>query len=338
MPVTRTLSYLGLLFVVIDLVTAAALMLRRETGDAATRGLGSGIGTILAVLGVASALLLWVGRAPDRRLIAVLGTVLAAAPVVLAVTLTVSRQGLLGLIYPSMRDRGGPREASPQYAYPDAAGREAAMALVMNDYAKLDTLLRATPAPDLTARDERGQSLLGLATRVAIMDGGAVRDLEGLRLLLAAGARPRPDDVGREESLIELVAGASSTNARIVLEQLLDAGLSPDTPMADGRSVLFHQRLTPDAARLLIASGVDRAVHDTRGGALDWSPVTYQADLHHWATALVLVEGGVPRDHGNPPGSVLARVLRNGEAETTDQERADPAFVAFMAAVSRPPR
>ncbi|MBC7898115.1 MAG: hypothetical protein H7066_22035, partial [Cytophagaceae bacterium] len=153
------------------------------------------------------------------------------------------------------------------------------------------------------------------------------------RLLLAAGARPRPDDVGREETLLELVAGASSDHARIALELLLDAGLSPNAPMQDGRSVLFHQWLAPEAARVLLARGVDPAVHDTRGGALDWSPVTYQADLRRWATALVLLEGGVPRDHGNPPGSVLARVMKLDEGQVTDDERADPAYAAFMAAV-----
>lgn len=331
---TRTLSTLGWLFVVIDLVAAATLVLRRDGGDAATRGVGQGLGTLLAALGVVAALLLWAGRAPERPFLVVVGTVLAAAPVALGVTLTVSRQGL-ALIYPSLRDRGGPREASPQYAYPGAAEREAALALVLNDYAKLDTLLRATPAPDLTARDERGESLLGLATRAAIMEGGSTRDLEGLRLLLAAGARPRPDDLGRDASLIEVVAGATSDNAPVVLTLLLDAGLSPEARLHDGRPLLFHPRLAPEAARILLARGADRAVRDTRGGAADWSPVTYQADLRRWSTALVLLEGGVPRDHGSPPGSVIARVIRNGEARTTDEERADPAYQAFMAAVTQ---
>lgn len=331
---TRTLSILGWLFVVIDLVTAATLVVRRDGGDAATRGLGQGLGTLLAALGVVAALLLWAGRAPGRPLLVVVGGVLAAAPVALGVALTASRQGL-ALIYPSLRDRGVPREESPQYAYPGAAEREAALALVYNDYAKLDTLLRATPAPDVTARDERGESLLGLATRTAIMDGGSMRDLEGLRLLLAAGARPRPDDLGREASLIEEVAGATSDRAPIVLDLLLGAGLSPDAPMHDGRPVLFHSRLTPEAARVLLARGVDRGARDTRGDAADWSPVTYQVDLRRWATALVLLEGGIPLDHGSPPGSVLARVIRHGEARITDEERADPAFAEFMAAVRR---
>ncbi len=163
-PMTRTLSTLGWLLVAIDLVTAATLVLRRDGGDAATRGLGQGFGTLLAALGVAAALLLLAGRAPERPFLVVVGTVLAAAPVALGVALTASRQGL-ALVYPSLRDRGVPREASPQYAYPGAAEREAALALVLNDYAKLDTLLRAAPAPDLMARDERGESLLGLATQ-----------------------------------------------------------------------------------------------------------------------------------------------------------------------------
>lgn len=331
---TRTLAILGWLFVVIDLVAAATLVIRRDGGDAATRGLGQGLGTLLAAIGVVAALMLWAGRAPGRPLLVVVGSVLAVAPVALGVVLTASRQGL-ALIYPSLRDRGVPREASPQYAYPGVAEREAALALVFNDYAKLDTLLRATPAPDLMARDERGESLLGLATRTAIMDGGSARDLEGLRLLLAAGARPRPDDLGRDASLIEEVAGAANDRAPIVLAMLLDAGLSPDARMHDGRPVLFHSRLAPEAARVLLARGVDRSARDTRGDAVDWSPVTYQADLRRWATALVLLEGGVPRDHGSPPGAVLARVLRNGEARTTDDERTDPAYRAFMAAVNR---
>jgi hypothetical protein len=74
-------------------------------------------------------------------------------------------------------------------------------------------------------------------------------------------------------------------------------------------------------------------VHDTRGGAADGSPVPYQADLRNWAAALVLIEGGVPLDHGTPPGSVMARVIRNDKEQATDEERADPACKAFMAAV-----
>lgn len=261
------LSNFGWLLVVIDLVVAAMLVLGRDGGDAATRGLGQGLGTFLAAIAVGAALLLWVGRTSERTVLLVVGTVLAAAPVAVGTVLTLSRQGL-ALIYPSPRDRGVPRVPSPQYAYPDAVRRDAALALVLNDYARLDTILRATPAPDLTAHDERGVSLLGLATRVAIMDGGSLHDLEGLRLLLAAGARPRADDAGREETLLELVADARGDRRRIVLEWLLDAGLSPDAPMQDGRSV-------------------------------------------------------------------LARVIQHGEARTTDEERADPAYAAFMAAMRR---
>lgn len=329
---TRALSLLGWLFIVIDLVAAAALVLRRDVGDAATRGIGAGLGALLAALGVVAALLLWAGRSRDRPFLVAAGCLVGAAPVALALVLTVSRQGL-ALIYPSLRDRGVPRQASPSYDYPDAAGRDAALALVRNDYARLDSVLRGAPPPDLTARDERGEALVGLATRVAIMEGGSRRDLDGLRLLLAAGARPRADDLGSEETLLEVAASATGENAPIVLELLLDAGLSPNTPMQGGRSVLFHPRLTAHAARLLLARGAERMVRDTRGGAADWSPVTYQADLRRWDVALALLEGGVPRDHGTPPGAVLSRVLGHGAERTTEEERGDAAYVAFMEAV-----
>lgn len=142
------------------------------------------------IFGVVAALLLGAGRATDQSLLVLLACVISAVPAVSAVALTVSRQRVLGMIFPSMRDHT-PREASPKCAFPDSAGREAALAIIYGDFAKLDTLLHATPRPDLTARDELGNSLLGLATSMAIADGGSMRDIESLRLLLAAGARPR---------------------------------------------------------------------------------------------------------------------------------------------------
>jgi hypothetical protein len=321
----RNLAILGAIFVVLDLVGAAALFFGRDGGDAATRGLGQGLGVALAALGVVAALLLYMGQAGGRSVFVIVGLVLSAAPFAGGVALTVSRQQVLALIFPSMRDRT-PREPSRSYAFPDSVTREAAMAIVYNDYAKLDTLLRGSPAPDLTARDEAGATLLGLATTAAVMEGGAMRDLDGLKLLLAAGAKPVPDAMGREQSLIEVVAHASDERRRMALEMLLDAGLSPDTRMHDGRSVLFHPYLTPDAARVLLARGIDKMVHDTRGDAADWSPVTYQADLGNWATALVLLEGGVPRDYGNPPGSILARVTKVDDASISTADSARKAF------------
>ncbi len=326
----RSLSVVGTIIIVIDVVAAAVLFFSRDIGDAATRGVGTGLGVALAVLAVVAALLLWAGRATDRSLLIVLACVLGAAPLVFGVALKASPGGVLGLIYPSMRDRT-PREPSATYAFPDAATREAALAIVYQDYAKLDSLLRATPRPDLSARDELGNSLLGMATRQAIADGNATSDLEGLRLLLAAGARPTSDAVEDEKTLLELVAAARGDRGRLVLEMLLDAGLSPNARMHDGRSVLFHRFLTPEAARVLLARGADRMVRDTVQGATDWSPVTFHAEQRNWATALVLFEGGVPRDHGSAPGSVLARVIAAGEGPSTDAN--DAAFKAFMAAV-----
>ncbi len=330
----RLLAALGWVLVALDLIAVSALLLGRDSGDAATRGVGPGLGALLAVLSLIAAALLWWGGRGDRRVLAlVLGIVLASLPVLLATGLKASPGWVLGLIYPSMRERSRPMLASPQYAYPDAASRDAALALVLQDYAKLDTLLRATPAPDLTAHDERGQSLVGLATIAAVADGATMRDLEGLRLLLAAGARPRGDDMGREDSLMEIVTSVPGERGRIVLTMLLDAGLAPDTPMRDGRSVLFHERLTPDAARLLIARGAKPNARNTAAGATDWSPVTVQAGLRRWATALALLQSGVPRDHGTPAGAALQRVIRDGAEQTTDDERADTAYLAFMAAV-----
>lgn len=242
----RALPVLATIFIVIDLVGAAVLFFSRDVGDAVTRGLGQGLAVALAMLGVVAALLLGAGRATDRSLLVLLACVISAVPAVSAVALTMSRQRVLGMIFPSMRDHT-PREASPKYAFPDSAGREAALAIIYGDFAKLDTLLHATPRPDLTARDELGNSLLGLATSMAIADGGSMRDIESLRLLLAAGARPMPEPAGSREALIEMVAQLNDDRRRKVLEggmprDRVDRG---DFPMQMAKQWIGVQRGSP---------------------------------------------------------------------------------------------
>ncbi len=328
---TAILTTLGWIAVVIDVIAAASLASSRG-GDAATRGLGPGIGAALGTLAAVAALLLWLGRSLESTVALALGATLAALPIAAGMTLAFSRNPL-ALIYPSMRAARAPRGPSAQYAFPDAVTRETALALVKQDYAKVDALLRASPPPDLRARDERGMALLGIATANAIMDGGTLADLEGLRLLVAAGSRPRGDDRGPDFRLIEMLIGERNDRQLKALELLLDAGLDPNTRLHGGRPVLFHEDLAPAAARLLLARGANPAAIDGGGGHHDWSAVTYQADLRRWATALVLLEGGVARDNGAPPGAVLERVLKYFESRATDSERNDPAYRAFMAAV-----
>ena len=208
---------------------------------------------------------------------------------------------------------------------------------MMNDYTKLDSLLHATPAPNLSAHDEVGQSLMGLATQVASVDGRPTPDVEGLRLLLAAGGRPRADDMGTEggQTLIERLARGDGEQDRLVLDMLLNAGLSANTPTSDGRSVLLYKYLKPDAARAFLAHGADKTVRDARAEAADWSPVTVHAEMRNWATALALLQGGVPPDHGTPSGAVLARVLKDEADQLTDDDRADASFKTFMTLVQK---
>lgn len=255
LSMTRPLLIIGWILVAINLVVAATFLFGRKSGDAATSAIGPGIGTLLlAVSAVAAAVLFWSGRAEGRTIGIVVACAIVAIPVVFAVALSASPGAVLGLIFPSMRDRT-PRGEGAQYAFPDPVTRETALAILMQDYAKADTLLRGTPAPNLTAHDERGVSLMGIATINAVMEGATMRDVEGLRSLIAAGARPRADDLGREEVLIEVLARSRGEQTPIVLEMLLDAGLSPNTPLPDGRSVLLYEHLTPQAAAIFRARG-----------------------------------------------------------------------------------
>ena len=147
-PMTRFLIIVGWLLIAIDLAAAAVLLLGPPSGDASTRAIGPGLGALLLCVGaIAAGLLLWGGQGAGRPGVLVIASVLAVAPVALTLVFVAPSQRIRGWIYPSMRD-DRPRLPSPQYAFPDAASREAALALVMQDYAKLDTLLRATPARD----------------------------------------------------------------------------------------------------------------------------------------------------------------------------------------------
>ena len=280
----------------------------------------------------AAALLVWGARDEGRVLVLIIASVLVGTPLLIALLLSGSHQRVMPLIYPAMGQLDAANSPMVRYAFSDSLTREAALSLVANNYARLDTLLRQTPAPDLTAHDERGQSLLGIATRVAVIDGGTMRDVDGLRALIAAGAQLRADDLGRQETVMEVITRTGGERGRVVLELMLGLGLSADAPMADGRSVLFNDGLTPEAARILIARGAKTDVREGHGEAGEWSPVTYHAEQRRWETALALLNGGVPRDHSIPAGSALAHVMRVGDTQITNAERRNAAYKAFVAA------
>lgn len=265
---TRPLLVIGWILVAIDLIAAATLLFGRKSGDAATSAIGPGLGAILLAIGVlAAALLFWGGKSEGRSMVLIIACVVVAAPMVFTLVLSAAPSGVLGLIYPSMRGARTPTGPSAKYAFPDAPTRAAALAIIMTDWPKLDTLLRAKPAPNLTAHDELGQSLMGLATTVAAVSGGTMRDVEGLRMLIAAGGRPRADDLGQADNglLIELLARTDGERGRAVIGMLIDAGLSPNSPIQDGRSVLDYQYLTPDAAAVFRARGAREEAVESPG-------------------------------------------------------------------------
>lgn len=325
----------GWLLVVANLIGAAALYFGRDGGDAATRGLGRGIGGLLAVLALVSAFLLWWGsRASGRGIILIIAGALVVIPPVLLM-LSMSEAGL-ALLFPSRR--GIPRPGPVvRYDFPDTATKEVALAIVMGDHARVDSLLRTTK-PDLAARDELGQSLLGIATQHAMVYGATMDYLGPLRQLLAAGAVPRPDDAGREELMITKLARVTGEPAAAAFAMLLEAGLSPDERDSNGRSALFDEYLTPEAARVLLAHGVSRTPRDPNYSRQDWSPLTYQADRGNWATAHVLLEAGIALDYATPPGSRFAHVMATAQERATEADSANAGFRALVnaAAASRP--
>lgn len=328
LTVVRTVAWL---FVAGNLIVAMALLLGRDGGDAATRGMGRGLGTFAGALGLLGALvLLWESRSGGHIVAVVIGGLLPAVPLVLLL-LFLSPQGL-ALLYPSRR-RMTPQGPVVRYAFPDEVTRETAIAMVMQDYPRVAELLR-TGKPSLTACDERGTTLLAIATFGALTEGGST---EPLRLLLAAGAKPHPDprhpDSGAPTAFT-MLATASSPRAAEALAMLMEAGLAPEFTTPDGRSTLYLDGLKPGMARLLLDRGIDRAARCPDPERSDWSAVTSQVDRRNWETAKVLLDAGVPRDFATPPGSRLAELLEGIEGGLSAPDLAAPAFQALRAALA----
>lgn len=320
---------IGWLLVAANLIGAAALFFGRNGGDAATRGVGRGIAGLLAVLALLAALLLWWGgRASGRGIAFYLAAALVVIPPIMLVLFTTDSG--LALLYPSRRGMTKPG-AVPRYAFPDKDTRAVAMAVIESDYPRIDSLLKTTK-PDLAARDEFGRSLLGLATEHAMVWNAPMEYLTPLRLLLAAGAVPRPDDLGSEERLIARLARVTGEPATMAFAMLLEAGLSPNELDSDGRSVLFDKYLTPEAARVLLAHGVSRDARDPDAAKKDWSPITAQTEHENWATAHVLLEAGLPLDYATPPGSRFQQVMASAEEGASQEDSTDVGFRALAAA------
>ena len=81
---TRILLAFGWVVVALAFIGAAALLLGGRSGDAATRGIAPGLGSLFAIVGViGAALLVWGGRGAGKPLAIALACLLALAPLVL---------------------------------------------------------------------------------------------------------------------------------------------------------------------------------------------------------------------------------------------------------------
>lgn len=118
----------------------------------------------------------------------VIGGLLALVPAVLPLLL-VMPQGL-ALLCPSRRHMT-PTGPVVRCALPDDVTRDTAIGLVMQDSARVADLL-GTGKPTLTARDERGTTLLAIAIYGALTVGGSTEPSPS-RLARRAGQRPNAE-------------------------------------------------------------------------------------------------------------------------------------------------
>ncbi len=310
------------IFLGVDALLVIGMFISRNVGDdAAGRGMATGFAIVLTpVLLAVGALLFWASRTGSRP-----GVI--AAFLVAGIPFWFLARNVLGEldsgISRSIRDARRVRYAQPELT-------AIARALRAGDATRVRELARGATL-DFADRNSMGLTILGFAVEQVLRNGPRPENVEGVRALLDAGARPDADIMGPEEVLLERVIGGNTTEARQMLRLLLQAGAEPDVlDRFDRRPLVFSSYMDLPELELFAEFGADLRVLDTRSDRQGWSALMHMASGRQWDMALFLLGHGVPPDHVSPSGESLETILAGDELI----EREDPGYRAFMAALA----
>ncbi len=291
----------GWICLALEAVAMTMMLTAEKGGDAAGAGMAKGFGILLAILvGVAGALLLWgqLGRSPMG---AWGGAVLAGVPCA-AVLLILLSNLVPNFSRMAFQSRVG--------KYADARMTKIAQAMIAGDYAKQRELVKAGGI-DWAARDRNGVTLLGRAVKLNQDMITAPKAMEGLQILLEAGAPLAPDALRPEEfagtdSL--LMVAAAGTNARL-LEALLKAGGDPNFRDSDGTPLVFLSYIDLERLKLLVQYGVDVNSVDPDPMRRKRSLVMHFAERRETAAVEFLLSKGANAEYRAEDGATLAGMM-----------------------------
>lgn len=314
-----------------ELLATAILFLQRDVGDdAAGRGMATGFAIVLTPVVLGAGALMWWGQRGGPVAASVTGLLIVSLPLLYGIVNLVT--GTFGRIEQA-------RGLAQYGKFDDPTLTELARAIDRGDRQRVDQLL-ATGTIDFTARDHRGRTILGHAVTRAIDFEGTAAQVEAVRQLVQAGAKPfeniiapAPTSAEPEGHLLLIsVVGSQGEKARAVLDILLDAGLSPNGVDMDGRPVIFSTYIDREELEVLAQHGTDFHVKDNRSDRPGWSALMNAAYMSDWEAAQFFLRHGVDPAYQAPDGTTLAAIL----AEKSDDAAAQQLRELVAVEVRRP--
>lgn len=317
-----------------------SLALQKNMGDdAAGRGMATGFAMLLGPIVLVAGGLLWWGTRGGPVAAYWVGLCIVSSPLAYgAFTLTG------GMLHTLDQTLG----RAQQGRFDDPRLTKLARAIDAQDAAAVRRLL-GLGAPDWTARDRWGRTLLGHAIVKAIAYEAGPGSVESVRLLLAAGAPPAQNVIAAEKSmasvsehnLVSHLYGVHNPNALAVLDLVLAAGANPNAVDEDGRPLYFSTYTVLPALEILARHGADFTRLDPRSDRPQHDALMNAVSMRMWAEARFFLQQGLSPDHAAPDGqsmrSMLAEVDPPGSVYHGEAASAHSAFIAELK-LHAPPR
>ncbi len=222
--------------------------------------------------------------------------------------------------------------------FPDPAQRELFNAIENDDCEAIRKILAARP--NLGARDEAGSDLLSYAvtqTHLARSDEENVKSVEGVRLLVDAGADPNPPFIESAYHVSRPMPDgwAADPAGAEVFRLLLEHGANPNV-LKEKQPLIFDIWTNPDSMRAMLDHGADINARDENGD----TPLLFYLWNGRWDAAMLVLERGADVSVQNKLGTTPQLALANGKriADEIMKKPLPAAYERVAAALNRSTR
>ena len=304
MIVFRILTIAAWVVFAVDACLVIATVISPNMGDdAAGRGVALGYGMVaLAFLLIGGAALFFGLRAQSR--LAVGGSLtLLALPLLLFFGTDLENVVHRATGWFSDRKVG---------RYPEPAQRDLAKAIRAGDPAEMRRILASHP--NLNARDDAGNDLLGFAVSMAnLLDTNVSPEnrIEAVRLLLEADMDPnQARGVYGSSTLFDLSRSLTDPAPAAIFRLFLDHGANPNAIGTDGSPLIFDTWQNLDCVRAVLDHGGQVDIRSKDGT----TPLLFYVGNGRWDAALLMLDRGADVHVQNESGVTLEAALTNRKA------------------------